>query len=102
MSIPQPSALAAMFNWYRASPTDVPAMDAMIETTDFLQKPFPKLHVPTLSVWGMKAPALLPCQLLLIEEFVPDATVVRIDDAGHFSPWEAPEAVTAAMQEWLP
>jgi pimeloyl-ACP methyl ester carboxylesterase len=98
----QPGALTAMFNWYRASPTDVPAMDAVIETTDFLQKPFPKLMVPTLIVWGMKDPALLPCQLEGIEEHVPKVTVVRIPEAGHFSPWEAPDAVTHAMQDWLP
>jgi pimeloyl-ACP methyl ester carboxylesterase len=97
----QPGALTAMFNWYRASPTDVPAMDAVIETTDFLQKPFPKLMVPSLIVWGMKDPALLPCQLEGIEQYVPDVTVVRIPEAGHFSPWEAPEEVTNAMRDWL-
>jgi pimeloyl-ACP methyl ester carboxylesterase len=97
----QPGALPAMFNWYRASPTDVPAMDVVIETTDFLQKPFPKLMVPTLVVWGMKDPALLPCQLEGIEEHVPGVAVVRIAEAGHFSPWEAPEAVTEAMRDWL-
>jgi pimeloyl-ACP methyl ester carboxylesterase len=98
----QPGALTAMFNWYRASPTDVPAMDAEIETTDFLQKPFPKLHVPTLIVWGMRDPALLPCQLVGIQEHVPNVTIVRIPDAGHFSPWESAEAATKAMQDWLP
>jgi pimeloyl-ACP methyl ester carboxylesterase len=97
----QPGALTAMFNWYRASPTDVPAMDVAIETTDFMQKPFPKLMVPTLIVWGMKDPALLSCQLDGIDEHVPNVTVVRVDDAGHFSPWEAPEAVTMAMRDWL-
>jgi pimeloyl-ACP methyl ester carboxylesterase len=97
----QLGAITAMFNWYRASPTDVPAMDAIIETTDFLQKPFPKLMVPTLITWGMKDPALLPCQLEGIEVHVPNVTVVRIAEAGHFSPWEAPEAVTHAMRDWL-
>jgi pimeloyl-ACP methyl ester carboxylesterase len=49
----------------------------------------------------MKDPALLPCQLEGIEEHVPGVAVVRIPEAGHFSPWEAPEAVTKAMREWL-
>ncbi len=97
----QPGALTAMFNWYRASPTDVPAMDEVVETTAFLQKPFPQLHIPTLIIWGMKDPALLPCQLDGIETYVPNAAVIRIPDAGHFSPWEAPDAVTKAMQDWL-
>lgn len=98
----QPGALTAMFNWYRASPMDVPPMDAVIETTDFLQKPFPRLDIPTLIVWGLKDPALLPCQLDGLEALVPDLSIVRIPNAGHFSPWEAPKAVTGAMQDWLP
>jgi pimeloyl-ACP methyl ester carboxylesterase len=97
----QDGALTAMFNWYRASPTDVPAMDEVVETNEFLQKPFPKLHIPTLIVWGMKDPALLPCQLEGIEAFVPNVTVIRIPEAGHFSLWEAPEAATNAMKDWL-
>lgn len=97
----QPGALTAMFNWYRASPTDVPAMDDVIETTEFLDKPFPKLLLPTLIVWGVKDPALLPCQLEGIDEYVPNVNIVRIDDTGHFSPWEAPEAVTKTMCDWL-
>ena len=74
----QPGALTAMFNWYRASPTDVPAMDEVIETTAFLQKPFPKFRRPNLIVWGMKDPALLPCQLDGIGDYVTDVAVVRI------------------------
>jgi pimeloyl-ACP methyl ester carboxylesterase len=97
----QPGALTAMFNWYRASPTDVPAMDAAIETTDFLQKPFPKLLIPTLIIWGMNDPALLPCQLEGIDVLVPNVTIKRIPDAGHFSPWEAPGEITGAMRDWL-
>ena len=97
----QPGALTAMFNWYRASSTDVPAMDDVVETTEFLQKPFPRVHIPTLIVWGMKDPALLPCQLEGIEDHVPAVTVIRIPDAGHFSLWEAPNEVTEAMKHWL-
>lgn len=97
----QPVALTAMFNWYRASPTDVPAMDEVIETTEFLQKLFPTYPNPTLIVWGLNDPALLPCQLDGIEDYVADVTIVRIADAGHFSPWESPDAVTGAMRDWL-
>jgi pimeloyl-ACP methyl ester carboxylesterase len=97
----QPGALTAMFNWYRASPMTVPAMDDRVETTDFLQRPFPALTVPALIIWGMQDPALLPCQLVGLNDYVPELTIVRIADAGHFSPWEAPDAVTGAMQHWL-
>lgn len=97
----QPGALHAMFNWYRASPTDVPAMDDPIRSTPFLEKPFPVLDVPTLVVWGLKDPALLPCQLEGLDAVVRDLTIVRIEAAGHFSPWEAPDAVTEAIVQWL-
>ena len=96
----QPGALTAMFNWYRASPTDVPDMDAVVEATAFLQRPFPQVKVPTLVIWGVNDPALLPCQLAGLDALVPDLTIRKID-AGHFSPWEAPDAVTQAMREWL-
>ena len=96
----QPGALTAMFNWYRASPTDVPDMDALVEVTAFLQRPFPQVSVPTLVIWGVNDPALLPCQLAGLDTLVRDLTIRKID-AGHFSPWEAPEAVTQAMREWL-
>jgi pimeloyl-ACP methyl ester carboxylesterase len=56
--------------------------------------------MPTLMLWGMKDPALLPCQLDGLEALVTDLTITRID-CGHFTPWEAPEAVTQAMRNFL-
>ena len=49
----------------------------------------------------MKDMALLPCQLEGLDALVPDLTIDRIADAGHFVPWEKPEAVNAAMRAWL-
>jgi len=49
----------------------------------------------------MKDKALLPVQLDGLDALVPDLTIVRIADGGHFIPWEKPEPVTAAMREWL-
>ena len=56
--------------------------------------------MPTLVIWGMKDKALLPSQLDGLDALVPDLTIEKVD-AGHFVPWEAPEAVTAAMRAWL-
>jgi pimeloyl-ACP methyl ester carboxylesterase len=97
----QPGALTGMLNWYRASPMQVPAPDAPAVSTPFLDRPFPKLTMPVLVVWGMRDPALLPCQLGSLDDHIDDLKIVRIPDAGHFVPWEAPEAVTAAMRNWL-
>ncbi len=97
----QPGAIRAMLNWYRASPMDVPPMDAPALSTAFLDRPFPRLIIPTLVIWGMQDQALLPCQLDGLDDHIDDLTIIRIPEAGHFVPWEAPEAVTTAMEDWL-
>jgi pimeloyl-ACP methyl ester carboxylesterase len=97
----QPGAMTAMLNWYRASAIQVPAPDEDAPRPAFLDAPFPPVIMPTLVVWGMKDKALLPVQLEGLDALVPDLTVVRIEDAGHFVPWEKPDAVTVAIREWL-
>ena len=96
----QPGAMTAMLNWYRASAIVVPAMDETPERPAFLDAPFPPVIQPTLVIWGMGDKALLPSQLEGLDALVPDMTLVEVD-AGHFVPWEAPEAVTSAMLDWL-
>lgn len=96
----QPGAMTAMLNWYRASSIIVPAPGEKAEHPAWLDAPFPPVTQPTLVIWGMADKALLPVQLEGLDALVPDLTVVKVD-AGHFVPWEAPEAVTKAMREWL-
>lgn len=96
----QPGAMTAMLNWYRASQIVVPAPDETPPRPAFLDAPFPPVTQPTLVIWGMKDKALLPSQLDGLDRLVPKLTVRQVD-AGHFVPWEAPEAVTTAMREWL-
>jgi len=97
----QPGAMTAMLNWYRASSIVVPPMDATPERPAFLSAPFPPVTQPTLVIWGMQDKALLPSQLEGLDDLVPDLTIVHVD-AGHFVPWEAPEAVVNTMTSWLP
>ena len=96
----QPGAMTAMLNWYRASAIVVPAMDETPERPAFLDAPFPPIRPPTLVIWGMRDKALLPSQIEGLDRLVPDLTLVEVD-AGHFVPWEAPEAVTRAIRDWL-
>ncbi len=98
----QPGAMTGMLNWYRASSIVVPAVGEDAPRPAFLDAPFPPVTQPTLVIWGMRDKALLPVQLEGLDALVPDLTVVRIADAGHFVPWEKPDAVTKAMLDWLP
>jgi pimeloyl-ACP methyl ester carboxylesterase len=88
-----------MLNWYRASRIVVPAPGETPPRPAFLDAPFPPVPQPTLVVWGTQDKALLPVQLDRLGEYVPDLTIKRVD-AGHFVPWQNPDAVVAAMRRW--
>lgn len=96
----QPGAMTAMLNWYRASAIVVPGMDETPERPAFLDGPFPPLQMPVLVIWGMGDTALLPIQLEGLDQLVPDLKIVKVD-AGHFVPWEKPEAVNTAIRDWI-
>lgn len=96
-----PGALTAMLNWYRASQLIVPPPGATVPIPDWVLAAFPKVHMPTLVIWGMQDKALLPIQLDGLDALVDDLTVHRIADAGHFVPWEQPHAVAAALKPFL-
>jgi pimeloyl-ACP methyl ester carboxylesterase len=49
----------------------------------------------------MQDSALLPIQLEGLDALVERLTVVRIPDAGHFAPWEAPDGVADALAPFL-
>jgi pimeloyl-ACP methyl ester carboxylesterase len=97
----QPGAFAAMLNWYRASQLIVPPPGLEVPIPDWVVTLFPKVKVPTLVIWGMKDKALLPIQLDGFDALVEDLRIERISDAGHFVPWEKPEAVAAALKPFL-
>lgn len=97
----EPGALTAMLNWYRATQILVPEKDAPLpERPAFLSAPFPPTQMPVLVIWGMRDTALRPSQIEGLDAVVPDLTLVKVD-AGHFVPWEAPEAVNVAILGWL-
>ena len=97
----QPGGFAAMLNWYRASQLVVPPPGMEVPIPDWVLAAFPKVEVPTLVIWGMQDKALLPVQLEGLDSLVDDLRIVRIPDAGHFVPWEKPEAVAAALRPFL-
>ena len=92
-------ACRAMINWYRAAAMTVPAMDEPYAEPP--AAPFPALTIPTLVVWALDDMALPPCNLEGIEALVSDIAIVEVAGCGHFVPWEKPDAVNAAMDEFL-
>ena len=95
------AAATAMLNWYRASIISVPAIGEVVEVPEWAAVGVPKLTIPTLLVWAMEDKALAPSNIEGIDELVPDIHIERIADCGHFVTWEKPEAVIAAMQNFL-
>jgi pimeloyl-ACP methyl ester carboxylesterase len=97
----QPGALEAMLNWYRASPIVIPESGEKAHQPLWTHLPFPKVEVPALVIWGMKDKALLPVQHEGLFDLVEDLRLLPIIDAGHFIPWEKPEAVTSAIRDFI-
>ena len=97
----QPGVFTAMLNWYRAAAVIVPPPSVTLPLPDFLLRAFPKVQVPTLVVWGMRDKALLPVQLEGLDTLVDDLSIVRVPDAGHFLPWEKPQAVAEPLRSFL-
>lgn len=57
--------------------------------------------LPVLIVWGMKDSAFQPYQLERWRSLVPEATVARIDGAGHWPHEEEPARVIEAIERFL-
>jgi pimeloyl-ACP methyl ester carboxylesterase len=97
----RPGALTAMFNWYRASHILVPAPGEDAPMPEWTQRPAPAIAVPVRVIWGLEDKALLPVQLEGIGEVGVDVEVVPLKGVGHFAPWQAPQAVAAALLPFL-
>lgn len=96
----QPGALTSMLNWYRATQLVVPAIGEEAARPDWIDRPFPVLHMPVLVIWALGDRALLPCQIQGLPRLVEDLAVITVQ-GGHFVPWERPDEVIEAMRDWL-
>lgn len=95
-------AAFGMLNWYRGSPVNVPRMDAPYGLPEsWTPPPIPPLTIPTLVIWALDDLALPAANLEGLDDVVTDLTLVKVPDCGHFVPWEAPDQVNAAMDEFL-
>jgi pimeloyl-ACP methyl ester carboxylesterase len=97
----QPGVITSMLNWYRATRIVVPRPGEEAKAPLWTHAPFPALRIPTLVVWGLKDPALLPVQLEGLADLVKDLRLVTSPTASHFITWEEPGTVTTAMRDFL-
>ena len=97
----QAGAFTAMLNWYRASSVIVPPPGVTVPLPDWLLRALPKVQVPTLVIWGMQDRALRPVQLNGLDKLVDDLTIMRLPDAGHFAPWQAPDQIVRVLGPFL-
>ena len=61
----------------------------------------PGLHVPTLVLVGDRDPLTPPIRAREMADALPDAQLVIVPGCGHASTLEQPDAVNAALLEWL-
>ena len=58
-------------------------------------------QIPTLIIWGQPDVYFRPHELQRLKDAFPDAVVREIRGGGHFPQEDAPEAVTAALLDFL-
>ncbi len=99
----RPGALAAMLNWYKASPMIVPPLDAPAKEMKFddAQRQKYRIAMPHLLIWGMDDPALLPEARADLGEFCDDLYVVEVEGADHWIIHSHGERVAEEMKKFL-
>lgn len=66
-----------------------------------LRQDLPGIKAPTLLIWGTADTATPISDGELMEKLIPDAGLVRVQGAGHYSFLEAPEYVARVMASFL-
>lgn len=93
----RPGALTGSLNWYRAMPFDVPLPDDLESRLPPLDPENFVVRVPTLVIWGMKDAALLPELLNDLDRFVPNGSIIKVDDGTHWVVEECPDLVNKEL-----
>ena len=95
------ASLTGGLNYYRASPLRPPRPEDPAASKITLPREMLTVNLPTLVLWGMKDVALLPSLVEGLEEYVPDLTLERIDDASHWIVHEQPQLVADRLARFL-
>lgn len=93
--------LTGACNYYRASPLRPPREGDPAAQTITLPESMLHINVPTLVLWGMNDPALLPGLLQGLEQWIPQLQVQRHATASHWILHEDPAWVRDQLQPFL-
>ena len=88
-------------NYYRASPLRPPRAGDPAAQNITLPESMLTVDVPTLVLWGMDDPALLPGLLDGLPGWVPQLQLHRVEGASHWIVHEHPERVAMELQRFL-
>ena len=94
--------LTGGLNYYRVSPVKPPTSSDDPLLSIELPRQMLTVDVPALVIWGMRDEALLPNLLVGLDDYVPNLTIHRIDDASHWVVHEQPETVIDLIEDFLP
>jgi haloalkane dehalogenase len=82
-----------------------PLAYALLGSTPFYRKLYSQIDrlraIPTSIIWGLKDTAFRPHQLARWRKELPDASVLALDNAGHWPHEEAPSEVAEAIADFL-
>ena len=88
-------------NYYRASPLRPPTeTDQGAAGTDIAHKLL-TVDLPTLVIWAMNDIALLPELIEGLDDYIPNLTLKKINDATHWIIHEQPQLVAGYLQDFL-
>lgn len=97
----QGRGLTGPLNYYRASPLRPPLVPTDAIHTLQLPDAMLTVTVPTTVIWGEQDTALRPSLLHGLERWVPDLSVQRVPDAGHWVIHEKPGLVAETIARLL-
>lgn len=83
-------AIKSGLHWYRANFIEYGAMISDIT-----------IDVPTLVLWGLDDTALLPQQLIGLEEYAPDIQIIEYEGVSHWIEHEIPEKIAQEIDSFI-
>lgn len=93
--------LTGACNYYRASPLRPPRKGDAGATAVSMPTSMLTVPIPTLVLWGMEDPALLPSLLDGLQDWVPQLQLQPVAGASHWLVHEQPAVLTGALALFL-